>query len=44
MKGKKYLAAVLALVLILLSASTVSAKTERIDFTIHQYCSSHLTV
>jgi len=38
MKGKKYLAAVLALVLVLLTASTVSAKTERIDFTFRQWC------
>ena len=38
MKGKKYLAIVLALVLVLLTVSTVSAKTERIEFTINEVC------
>jgi hypothetical protein len=38
MKGKKYIAVVLALVLVLMTVSTVSAKTERLDFTFHQIC------
>jgi hypothetical protein len=38
MKSKKYLAAVLTLVFILASVSTVSAKTERIDFTMYESC------
>jgi hypothetical protein len=38
MKGKKCIALVLALVLVLPTVSTVSAKTERIDFTFHQIC------
>lgn len=38
MKTKKYIAMVLALVLVLLTVSTVSAKTERTYFSVHEIC------
>ncbi len=38
MKGKKYIAVVLALLLVLLFTSTVSAKNETIEFTYTEVC------
>ena len=38
MNGKKYIVVVLALILVLLTVSTVSARNERIDFTFYGTC------